>query len=170
MDDTVEVNQVRGLGSASLEPSEQFEAYPVRGIAGRGSLHAARRGIETFHLRGGEDLREQRRHVAYAAPVVDDTERLGTASSIPPAAEEVDPSLCEELLRLPADLEPVHQLGFVVVRVRIECRAMSHRLRGRVLAHRRLIPRTETKKLDRMVWNASAVMVTPGTTSRIVWA
>ncbi len=76
----------------------------------------------------------------------------------------------EELLRLPANFEPAHQLGFVVVRMRVECRAVSHRLRGCVLAHPRRIPRTEAKKLDRMVWNASAVMVTPGTTSRIVRA
>ena len=68
--------------------------------------------------------------------------------------------------------EPPHQLGLrrEVVRSSIECPRASARLRGSVLAHVRRIPSTETKKLDRIVWNASAVMVTPGTTSRIVWA
>jgi len=169
VNDSIEVNQICGSGLRA-KPSKQFEAYPVGGIAGRGSFHAAWRRIETFHLRGWEGFREQCRHIAYAASVVDDTERFATACSLPPAAEEVNPSISEKLLRLSAQIEPAAQLGFVIVRVRVECRAMTHLLRRRVLAHARRIPKIETKKLDRIVWNANAVTVTPGTTSRIVWA
>ena len=78
--------------------------------------------------------------------------------------QPLDSSPSEVILVFARNGEALLERGVVIAREGVEPRRV---LGG--IGHRRRMPRMLTKKLERTVWNPSAVNVAPGITHRIVW-
>ena len=103
-------------------------------------------------------VEQERRGVARAAPEVHHVPY--PPRPLPDAAGQPrDAALGEVPLRLAGDRQAALERVPVVVGELVEA-----------LGPRRWSPRMLTKKLERQVWKPRAARVTPGTTSRMVWA
>ena len=158
------------VAEGEIEGPVRLVAVPVRkadlrrGVSRPRDLQEALRLLDAEDPPRAEQFPQQRRRGPVPAAVVQDGggRRPERAQA---ARQPLDPAAGEVPGILAGDREPAVQDLVVVQPVRIE---RGGRFRGSVAGHRRLIPRMLRKKLDNIVWNPSAVSVTPGITQRIV--